>query len=81
MRSPLTIAGSRQLQVFGAIKGLPRQVAASEGIKKLEEVRLTEDMNNYAGSYSGGMKRRLSCAIALLGNPKVLIHSPDLVIW
>lgn len=58
-------------QVFGAIKGLPRAVAAAEGIKKLEEVRLTEDINNYAGSFSGGMKRRLSCAIAFLGDPKV----------
>jgi ABC-type multidrug transport system ATPase subunit len=66
------LTAREHMEVFGAIKGLPRQVAASEGIKKLEEVRLTEDMNNYAGSYSGGMKRRLSCAIALLGNPKII---------
>lgn len=26
-----------------------------------------------AGSYSGGMKRRLSVAIALIGNPKLVI--------
>lgn len=29
--------------------------------------------NKKCGSYSGGMKRRLSAAIALIGNPKLLL--------
>lgn len=36
-------------------------------------VRLTEDLNNKVVNYSGGMKRRLSLAIALIQNPKLLI--------
>eukprot|EP00192_Tetraselmis_astigmatica_P020949 CAMPEP_0117674012 /NCGR_PEP_ID=MMETSP0804-20121206/14798_1 /TAXON_ID=1074897 /ORGANISM="Tetraselmis astigmatica, Strain CCMP880" /LENGTH=279 /DNA_ID=CAMNT_0005482827 /DNA_START=381 /DNA_END=1220 /DNA_ORIENTATION=- len=38
----------------------------------LHSVRLTDSASIRAGSYSGGMKRRLSVAIALLGDPKVV---------
>lgn len=41
--------------------------------KSLAEVRLTEAAKIRAGSYSGGMKRRLSVAIALIGDPKLVI--------
>lgn len=36
-------------------------------------VRLTDELNNKVMNYSGGMKRRLSLAIALIQNPKLLI--------
>ena len=36
-------------------------------------VDLTEHLNKTVSGYSGGMKRRLSLAIALLGNPQLLI--------
>ena len=36
------------------------------------QVKLTEAAKTRAGAYSGGMKRRLSLAIALLGAPQVL---------
>jgi len=39
----------------------------------LAEVRLTDSAKVRAGSYSGGMKRRLSVAIALIGDPKLVI--------
>ena len=41
--------------------------------KSLAEVKLTEAAKMRAGSYSGGMKRRLSVAIALIGDPKLVI--------
>lgn len=41
--------------------------------KSLAEVRLIEAAKMRAGSYSGGMKRRLSVAIALIGDPKLVI--------
>lgn len=41
--------------------------------KSLAEVRLTQSAKMRAGSYSGGMKRRLSVAIALIGDPKLVI--------
>ena len=47
----------------------------AEADKLLEDVRLGEAAAVRAGAYSGGMKRRLSVAIALLGDPQVG-HSP-----
>lgn len=41
--------------------------------KSLAEVKLTEAARIRASSYSGGMKRRLSVAIALIGEPKLVI--------
>lgn len=35
-------------------------------------MKLIEAGNVRAGSYSGGMKRRLSVAIALIGDPKIV---------
>ena len=35
-------------------------------------MRLTEAAKIRTGSYSGGMKRRLSVAIALLGDPQIV---------
>lgn len=40
--------------------------------KSLAEVKLTAAASVRSGSYSGGMKRRLSVAIALIGDPKML---------
>ena len=36
-------------------------------------MKLTESAKVRAGSYSGGMRRRLSVAMALIGEPKLLI--------
>lgn len=36
-------------------------------------MKLTDAAHVRAGSYSGGMKRRLSVAIALIGDPKLVI--------
>ncbi len=44
----------------------------SEALTLLEKVKLTYAANQRSGSFSGGMKRRLSVAIALLGNPKIV---------
>jgi len=39
----------------------------------LEKVKLTDAANKLSKEYSGGMKRRLSVAIALVGRPKVVL--------
>ena len=39
----------------------------------LAQIRLTQEAKMRVGSYSGGMKRRLSVAIALIGDPKLVI--------
>ena len=46
-----------------------------EGLKKLN-LRFTMHTNQFlSGEYSGGMKRKLSCAISLLGWPKVIFNA------
>lgn len=41
--------------------------------ESLAKVKLTESAKVRSRSYSGGMRRRLSVAIALLGDPKLII--------
>lgn len=41
--------------------------------KMLEEVGLFDVRNRYANKLSGGMKRRLGIAQALIGNPKIIV--------
>jgi ABC-type dipeptide/oligopeptide/nickel transport system ATPase component len=44
----------------------------SQAAELLEKVKLTYAAAVRSGSYSGGMKRRLSVAIALLGDPRIV---------
>jgi ABC-type transporter Mla maintaining outer membrane lipid asymmetry ATPase subunit MlaF len=43
-----------------------------QGSKLLEQVQLTPAAGKRSSSYSGGMKRRLSVALALLGGPQLV---------
>ncbi|CAL5362168.1 unnamed protein product [Camellia sinensis] len=67
------LTGEEHLHLFASIKGLPDSSIKLVAQKSLAEVRLTEATQRRAGSYSGGMKRRLSVAIALIGDPKLVI--------
>ncbi|KAL6281259.1 hypothetical protein ACE6H2_018140 [Prunus campanulata] len=67
------LTGQEHLHLFATIKGLPQSSIESVAKKSLAEVRLNEAARMRAGSYSGGMKRRLSVAIALIGDPKLVI--------
>ena len=58
--------------LFGTIKGIKADSIVAEANKRIEEVRLSESANQRAGAFSGGMKRRLSVAVALIGNPEVV---------
>ncbi|KAF3436036.1 hypothetical protein FNV43_RR23128 [Rhamnella rubrinervis] len=67
------LSAQDHLHLFASIKGLPPASIKSVVQKSLAEVRLIEAAKMRAGSYSGGMKRRLSVAIALIGDPKLVI--------
>ncbi|KAK4480244.1 hypothetical protein RD792_013308 [Penstemon davidsonii] len=61
------------LELFASVKGLHPSLHKSEAQRLLDQVKLSGAANIRAGSYSGGMKRRLSFAIALIGDPKLVI--------
>ncbi|KAH7550337.1 hypothetical protein JRO89_XS13G0173600 [Xanthoceras sorbifolium] len=65
------LSGQEHLHLFASIKGLPPASIKSNAENSLAEVRLTGAAKVRAGSYSGGMKRRLSVAIALIGDPEL----------
>lgn len=66
------LSSREHLHLFSSIKGLPPSTIKSAAEKSLAEVKLTSAAKVRAGSYSGGMKRRLSVAIALIGDPKMI---------
>lgn len=67
------LTGQEHLSLFANIKGLPNATISTVVQNSLAEVRLTNAAKMRASSYSGGMKRRLSVAIALIGDPKLII--------
>ena len=54
------------------MQGLPGSLVRQQSKQLLEQVRLTGASCLRSGSYSGGMKRRLSVACALLGDPHIV---------
>ena len=66
------LTATEHMRIYSLVKGLHWKVAAKQGPELLAQVKLTEAANQMAGTFSGGMKRRLSVAIALLGDPKIV---------
>ena len=67
------LSGQENLEFFGQLKGLSKKDLEEKIAHVAQVVDLTEHLNKAVSGYSGGMKRRLSLAIALLGNPQLLI--------
>eukprot|EP00466_Bigelowiella_natans_P009257 jgi/Bigna1/40010/e_gw1.38.1.1 len=60
------------LEFFGTLKGLKGLALRQEADKMLREVGLQRKRDVYSAALSGGMKRKLSVAIALLGSSKIV---------
>ena len=63
------LSGLENMQIIAKLKG----VNETEMEKALKTVRLYEQKDKKLGAYSLGMKQRLGIAMALLGDPKLLI--------
>ncbi|HET6424274.1 MAG TPA: ABC transporter ATP-binding protein [Planctomycetaceae bacterium] len=61
------------LRFFGRLYGLRGKILEQRCEEVLAQVGLTDAAARKSGEYSGGMKRRLNFAIALLHQPRILI--------
>ncbi|XP_026730464.1 ATP-binding cassette sub-family A member 5-like [Trichoplusia ni] len=61
------------LRFFAAVKGIPRKKQPEEIHKAISDVGLLDQAHVFAKHLSGGQKRKLSIAIALIGDPKIII--------
>ncbi len=67
------LSAEENLRFFGRMKGVDKTQMAEQIAHVAAVVDLTPDLKKTVSGYSGGMKRRLSLAIALLGDPELLI--------
>jgi len=57
---------------FGRMAGLEGKEAHAQAMKNLELMGLEDRAKGKVAKFSGGMKRRINLAIALMGNPQLL---------
>jgi ABC-2 type transport system ATP-binding protein len=67
------LSAEDNLEFFAAVYGMKKDQYKKRILEVMELVNLADDLKKPVGAYSGGMKRRLSLAMAILHNPKVLI--------
>ena len=66
------LTGRENLTMFGQLYQMPRSQAKKRADDLLEQFTLTDAADRVAKTYSGGMRRRLDLASALIGHPKLL---------
>jgi ABC-2 type transport system ATP-binding protein len=62
-----------QLEFIGEMYGVPRKLARRRGSELLEMLGLAEKRQRLASTLSGGMKRRLNLALALVHDPEIVV--------
>lgn len=67
------LTGYQNLAFFGRVFGLRGRDLEHRIAEVLDQVRLTERAHERAGTYSGGMQRRLNLACAILHRPALLL--------
>jgi ABC-2 type transport system ATP-binding protein len=68
----LLLTGREHMKLQGGLHGLSSEEIANRGDALLERVGLAEAADRRVGGYSGGMKRRLDLALALIHSPRIL---------
>jgi len=66
------LTGRENLTMFGRLYQLPKGEARTRADELLEQFDLVDARDRPAKTYSGGMRRRLDLASALIGQPRVL---------
>jgi ABC-2 type transport system ATP-binding protein len=66
------LTGREHLRLQASLQALPRQERAPRADELLERVGLSHAADRKVRGYSGGMKRRLDLALALIHRPRIL---------
>jgi ABC-2 type transport system ATP-binding protein len=66
------LTGREHLRLQTALQGVPRRIRKGRVDELLERVGLSEAADRKVKGYSGGMKRRLDLALALVHHPSIL---------
>src|SRR5437762_13733068 len=66
------LTGREHLRLQATLQALPRDVRSKRADELLRRVGLTEAADRKVNGYSGGMKRRLDLALALVHSPRIL---------
>jgi ABC-2 type transport system ATP-binding protein len=66
------LTGREHFELQGGLHGLSKADRASRATELLERVGLSDAADRKVGGYSGGMKRRLDLALALVHRPSIL---------
>ncbi|XP_017755068.1 PREDICTED: ATP-binding cassette sub-family A member 1-like [Eufriesea mexicana] len=61
------------LRLFALLRGIPKSKVDLEVNKWINRLNLNACMHQASGTYSGGNKRRLNIAMALIGNPTLIL--------
>ncbi|CAN0021601.1 unnamed protein product [Pylaiella littoralis] len=67
-----TLTGREHLALYASIKGIPASKQSAAVEQKIEEMGLRQYADRPAGGYSGGNKRKLSVAMAMIGDPQIV---------
>jgi ABC-2 type transport system ATP-binding protein len=65
------LTGRENVELFGNLHTMPKQKLKMNADELLEKMSLTEDAERRVGKYSGGMKRRINLAMALVHDPEI----------
>ncbi|XP_040176029.1 ATP-binding cassette sub-family A member 3-like [Anopheles arabiensis] len=66
------LTGRETLRIFALLRGVRKQEVKNVSYILAEELNFTKHLDKRTKAYSGGNKRKLSTALALLGNPSVV---------
>jgi len=67
-----SLTGRENLMIYGRLKGIPENRLTELVNQALRQMSLVEYADRISGSYSGGNKRKLSVAIAMIGGPELI---------
>ena len=68
------VSAEELLDYFAVLKGITSRASRREVVESLlRQTNLWDKRKQQLGGYSGGMRQRFGVAVALLGNPKLLI--------